>query len=130
MRAPIQSSSGQLFALTPFLFITVLSFIIVMNNSAKSINSTKNISGWTTSINYTERFIRIQETKPEKIQYSPRFGPVNTPPYSSIHDLQIEKEHQWIKVGDHVSVQVNCVGRDTMFNISNVCTIENITILD
>lgn len=127
MRPPI-STAGQWLALMSFFFVIGVCLILVMNETANPITSTKNISGWVTRVNDKQLFVRIQEIKPEKIRYNAKFGPVNIPPASSVHDLRIKPELAWMKVGDRVSVRVNCLGKDTIFDFSNVCTVEDVSV--
>lgn len=127
MRPPIQSPLGQWVALMPLLFIIGLCLILVMNESAKPIDSTRNITGWVTHVNSGQLYVRIQETKPEKIRYNAKFGPINTPPAASIHNIQIKPEFMWMKVGDHVSVRVTCTERDTLVNLGCPCVAEQVT---
>ncbi len=127
MRPPIQDSLGQWFALMPLLFIIGLCLILVMNDSAKPITSTKQISGWVTRVNDKQLLIRIQETKPEKIRYNAKFGPINIPPASSVHNIQLKPELVGMKVGDRVSIRAKCVSRDTLVNLGDDCTAEEIS---
>ncbi len=122
---------GSGITLIPMLVVISLCIFLVLNTSSSEVTTNKTISGWVTYVSDDSRYVTVQETKPTRIVYNPKFGPVNTPPAASIHRMFVEESARPnLKVGTRVSTQASCVSKNTIANFGENCAVKEVLQLE